>query len=464
MSRLPTTAEEFYRLRDDRTDRCVDRSGYQRVHCAVFVSNLVASNPVEQTMLFVATNLLSRWCRRVTIVCDASAIDTAIHGACGMGVGALGQAVLAQMRDADPFGDFTITVDRTCRADIELHIGTSASAAGGVPVFVNASGWLMSLSRDRAIQLPTDNHRNRLGGIAAACFGVAQMFKIAIGVQTDLWLRDGVFDLFRLSWSQDNRQGPWPLALAVGEILMVGAGSVGSSAAYCARLSGLSGSIETVDRDTVKVENLNRSPVFGKSNLGLSKAEAVARFLAGSNLRATAVPAWWDEYITGRPRSSFKFDVWLPLANEFGVRLAMQHSVPPLMIHASTTSNWGVNHARHLPGRDDCLADRFPGDTPALDLACSTGQVKIDEASVDAALPFASLFAGLLIVAELVRLQLSDYPHIPNFALLDWYGSLDVIQAWNRIPRDGCICRDQGRTFHDLLNGETKYRALFNFD
>jgi hypothetical protein len=64
-----------------------------------------------------------------------------------------------------------------------------------------------------------------------------------------------------------------------------------------------------------------------------------------------AVAEWWDAFARRKGRRFFDYDVWLPLANEFGVRHALQHSVPPLMIHASTTANWGVNHGRHLPGR-----------------------------------------------------------------------------------------------------------------
>ena len=459
MNDFPKTADAFYALRDDRTNRCVDGLEYQRVHCNLVVSQSAASSPIGQTMLVVAANLLSRWCRRVTITLASTPLDASL----GIGTGDLGEAVLTQMHDADPFGDFVITEERTDRAEIELHVGSGLSNTYGVPVFIDASGWLASLSRKRTIELPPADEGNRLGGIAAACLGVAQVFKIAVGVPADLWLRDGVFDLFRLGWSEDLRQAPWPAIVDIGKVLMVGAGSVGSSAAYAARLGGLIGAIEVVDRDRVKVENFNRSPVFGRSTLGLMKAKAIVQHLAGPSLTFTAVCAWWDDYVKGRARSSLDFDVWLPLANEFGVRLAMQHSVPPLMIHASTSSNWGVNHSRHLPGRDDCLADRFPAEGSAQELACSTGQVNVQGTSIDAALPFASLFAGLLIVAELVRLQLPDYPQVPNFALFDWYGTLEWIQAWNRAPRDGCICREQGREFHDLFNQRTRYRPLFDF-
>jgi len=189
----------------------------------------------------------------------------------------------------------------------------------------------------------------------------------------------------------------------------------------------------------------------------------VANFLSGSTFSPTGVSFWWDEFLERRGRASFDFDIWLPLAHEFGVRGAMQHNVPPLMIHASTTANWGVNHGRHIPGRDDCLADRFTDEVSTDKLTCATGAVETSETVVDAALPFASLFAGLLIVADLVRAQLPEYPQTPNFALFDWYGSLDAIQTWDRKPRAGCICREQGLSFHDRFNGRTRYRRLFRF-
>ena len=141
----------------------------------------------------------------------------------------------------------------------------------------------------------------------------------------------------------------------------------------------------------------------------------------------------------------------------------MQNNVPPVMVHASTTANWGVNHGRHIPGTDDCLVDRFPGEAGAAELVCATGKTLVEGEPIDAALPFCSLFAGLLITAELLRLQLPDYPQVPNFALLDWYGSLGTIQKWNRARRPGCICRLQDQDLHATFNKATKYWSRFGF-
>ena len=459
MNHFRSSAEEFYALRDDRTNRCVDSPKYQTSACAVYLSPSAASMPNAQTMLVVAANLLSRWCRKVTIVMP----PTEVHSALGIGNGDLADLVITQMRDADPFGDFQ-TGNKGVAAAIALCIGgDSQERPSSATVFIDASGWLASISNLRLIGLPISEDRNRLGAIAAACLGVAQVFKLAAGMPSTHYLREGILDAFRLEWSQDSWQAPWAADLNIGSVLMVGAGSVASSAAYCMRLTGLVGTISVVDKDIVKVENFNRSPVFGYRTVGSPKANAVAEFLTGSALSATAVPLWWDEFVKQRGRSSLDFDIWLPLANEFGVRLAMQHNVPPLMIHASTTLNWGVNHGRHIPGRDDCLADRFPVEVSSDELTCATGQVEASETVIDAALPFASMYAGLLITADLVRAQLPEYPQVPNFALFDWHGSFDTIQAWDRKPRAGCICREQGHDFHERFNGRTKYRHLCRF-
>lgn len=455
------SASDFYSLRDDRTDLCVSSRRYQTVGCSVHVSPAAANTLEGQAMLLASTNLLSRWCRKVTILLPATSINPLL----GFGEGGLGEFAIKVMRDADPFGDFQLATQASpLDHPIELCIGGEPSSTERLhKVFINASGWRASLSRQHVLELPRTGDHNVLGAIAAACLGVAQVFKAAVGASLTKPLREGVFDLFLLKWDSDGRQASWSASVNVGSVLMVGAGSVGSSAAYCMRMSGLAGCLSIVDKDPIKLENLNRSPLFNFGMLGEYKATAIANFLSQSAVVPVAVVQWWHEFLAEQGRKSFTFDTWLPLANEYGVRNDMQHHVPPLMIHASTTSNWGVNHGRHIPGRDDCLADRFPGDVSAQTFACSTGPVVNAEASVDAALPFASLFAGLLIVAELVRAQLPDYPQVPNFALFDFLGPLECIQAWDRRARAGCICRDQGAAFHQVFNSETRHAKHFRF-
>lgn len=458
---FPTSSDQFYILRDDRTDRCGVERAYQKTHCLVCVDHNTAATMSGQVLLFTACNLLSRWCRRVTIVMPT--IQS--HPDLKLGYDDLGEFILGQMRDADPFGDFRVQASPPDSADIALHIGGNTRNTNAIRhVFVSASGWYAQISSSQPVSIAETTDSNCLGAIAAACLGVAQIFKITVGTLETLLIQDGIFDLFRLGWTDKQEllpSQPWPRDTHIANILMVGAGSVGSAAAYCLRLASLRCGLTVVDKDVTKVENFSRSPVFGRSSFGLNKAEVVARYLSGSPITATPIPQWWDEYIKQQERAALYFDVWLPLANEHGVRWSMQNNIPPLMIHASTSANWGVNHGRHIPGRDDCLIDRFPSRIEADHLMCATGQVGSGESAVDAALPFCSLFAGLLVVADLVRAQLSGYPQVPNFALLDFNSQLDVIQRWDRRPNAQCVCAGQHRRIHEKFNSSTKYWPHF---
>jgi hypothetical protein len=459
MREFPQTAEEFYALRDDRTNRCVTARDYQQTKCLVTIDDALLDTLAGQVMLVTACNLLSRWCRSVAVVIPQGSP----HPQLALQEKSLGDAVLAQMHDADPFGRFEILRHSSGPGDVLLHIGDRVTASAARQVAVNASGWYAALSHPLARPVsppPAFEDGNCIGALAAACLGVAQVFKHALNYPQSALLAEGVFDLFRLTRlkaGEVRTDYPFTPEPNLGRILMVGAGSVGSAAAYCLSLLRATCDMTIVDGDVVKIENFNRSPIFGKSCLGLNKAEAVAASLRNSPADARSFDGWWEDFVRVNGRAANDFDLWLPLANEHGVRWSMQNNVPPLMIHASTTANWGVNHGRHIPGRDDCLMDRFPQDVVKENLECSTASVKTVDASVDAALPFLSLLGGVLIVADLMRLQTDGYPQVPNFALLDLGGNFDHIQAWNRKPRPGCICKSYPKALHEKINGNTRY-------
>ena len=459
-SSFPTSAVEFYALRDDRTNRCTAVRSYQDATCILYLSSSLAEGKSAQVTFLAAANLLSRWCRHVTLVAPRAAL----HPALGSGSANVVEAALKQMRDADPFGSFHAQDSHLySQHDVALCVGDHIPELPAARlVFVNAVGWLAGISLKGPCPISRTKNGNCVGAIAAACFGVAQVFKMALGLPDDRLLRDGVFDVFGLDWTDARNVGPSP-ATDIGRLLMVGSGSVGSSAAYCMQMAGVTGEVTIIDKDVVKIQNFNRSPIFGRQTIELSKSDATAAHLAESGMRAIACPVWWNDYIKQQDRQTLPFDVWLPLANDFGVRFSMQNNVPPVMIHASTTANWGVNHGRHLPGTDDCLADRFPNEVSADALVCATSETIVQDERIDAALPFCSLFAGLLVTAELLRLQLPDYPQVPNFALFDWYATLDTIQKWDKAPRLSCICRQQNRDLHQRFNKTTRHWSKFRF-
>ncbi len=84
--------------------------------------------------------------------------------------------------------------------------------SGSRVVFINASGWLASLSHRQPTTLPSPADHNCLGSVAAACLGVAQMFKVAVEASAERSFREGIFDLFHLNWAE-TRTPPYSLGL-----------------------------------------------------------------------------------------------------------------------------------------------------------------------------------------------------------------------------------------------------------
>jgi hypothetical protein len=91
----------------------------------------------------------------------------------------------------------------------------------------------------------------------------------------------------------------------------------------------------------------------------------------------------------------------LPLANERAVRHLIACRYDPIVLHATTSQSWQAQFHRHISGIDDCITCRMR-DVRAGTLDCSTGPApSADGQSRDAALPFLSAAAGLLLTSGL---------------------------------------------------------------
>lgn len=112
------------------------------------------------------------------------------------------------------------------------------------------------------------------------------------------------------------------------------------------------------------------------------------------------------------------YDLVLALANERAVRGSLQARQLQVLLHATTSANWQAQFHRHLADRDDCIDCRIPPNAPRL--LCASSIVGSSGELADAALPFLSAAAALLLAAGLGRLQEGSLPALPyNFAALD---------------------------------------------
>jgi hypothetical protein len=449
---MKMTADEFYALRDHRTNLCVTTPDYQRASCVVRASN--ATRFTTQLTLLVACNLLSRWSRTVWI--DIPPVYC--HPEIGAPNVLLHDRLIAEMRGADPFGNFQILTERRPDA-LELLIGPGTQNSGRA-VMIDAVGWLASNGIRLSEMSFNDEDLNPFGAITAACIGVAEVFRRATDTEVPD-VRPFIFDTFGLQFVEQSRAAgrSFPPSQQLGKILMIGAGAVGSSAMFCLKYTGMIARVTCVDFDNVKTINLNRSPMLMFGDVAQKKVEALQRSLSSSRIAIEPFVGQWSEFVASKGRGHLKYDLWLPLANEHGVRWSIANNFPPLLIHASTGTSWAVNFGRHIPLRGECLADRFPDSANHSAFQCATGRIVTPQGTIDAALPFLSCFAGMLIAADIVRSRVQGYPHPPNFAQCGFRRGFQA-DAFDRAARRGCVCTTAPKDLWKELIADSTHSVL----
>ena len=447
--------DQFYAKRDHRTNLYV-RGGGRYVDKIVLLTGdpAVLGTYVGQVIASISANMLSRWCRNVKVLMP----NIPMHPL--LGAGTLADTVLAQMRDTDPYGKFEV-VERATDLDLVLFVGAEVPADLRSPAsttVVSAAGWAAAVRRPGDGGLPVDpQDHNPVGAAAAAVLGGAQVFRDALGLD-GIFEPGLLFDAFSgapVATRPPHRQ--FPDGVDLGRVLMTGAGAVGSSAAFFMDVFRVRAQLTCVDGDEFKVENLARTALFSYLHCGLKKVEALEQALARSaSIKVTPQDAWW--HCTDQNLGAY--DIVLPVANEYGVRQALQSALPPLMTHASTGNNWNVTFGRHIPGRDDCFAERFAGVDKAPKPGCSSGRLPQSEPdSPDASLPFLSFWAGFLMAVDLVRLGMPGYPQVPNHALYSFRRGTFSPQLFAKTARSNCECNRQGTIF-SKLRASTRFRAL----
>ena len=449
------TAEEYYRQRDDRTLRCTATPAYQTKSCAMVADHAMAATHAGQVMVIAAADLMARWCRTVHLdLADVPLVPELRW----MG-DSLRRTIEHRMRAVDPFGSFTFIGGAT--AELRLVLGRRECGAAPRQTVVDASGWVAVVGRS-TLHVGTRAPGYPAAALCAATLGVAQVFRDAIGRHSPFG-EGMLLDVFTLAAIESLDVGStvaYPAPQDVCKILCVGAGAVASCALYSLAMLGMQVDVSCVDKDVLKVLNLSRSPTAVLADVTATKVEALARALRGSSVRVEPHPMWWREYAATMNDRQGQFDVWLPLANEHGVRPDMQAAAPPLMVQGSTSANWSASFGRHIPRRDDCLVERFPAQSLAT-LACATTTVEVaPEIRVDAALPFLSLMAGALIAFDFVRMTMPDYPQVANLAVFDFEASQMNPHVLGRRPTPDCpYCRN---SVAPLVRRDTRYAYLMH--
>ena len=337
-----------------------------------------------------------------------------------------------------------------------LSIGIGPDA-GPAFVYAGGLGWTATTSNDPLEVGPQAS--SLLGLSMAVALGVGAIFRSAIGLPAEL---DRSVSLWKFTETHEATGPDACGPVDVGTTWMIGAGAVGSGLAWWLHFVGAVGTWTVIDGDEVESSNLNRSLGLFAADVGLeggrpaAKASAAASLIGGSDPQ----PKWWDDWAATDPPSP---DVLLPLANDYGVRSKVAAYSHPAIIHSTTSRDWTAELHTHLSDRDDCMACRFPEDTPQF--ACATapvGQGLIDGSGTkkDASLPFLSGAAGLLLLAGLLQLQHGVLvAHQMNHWIVAFDQRSRVVRGVRWTSTKGCV-GTASPNVRRLLHGTTRWRSL----
>jgi hypothetical protein len=391
----------FYRERDRRTLQYGADPAVLERPVAVQIGEDAAATQAGQVTILALVNMLARVHRRLVL----SMPDGPLLARSLVTASDLVTACVSTAKAIDPFIDLEVSARRRSWMP---SVGIGLAVATGLDYYLGADRLAATLATD---PVKTANSQSTvLGAGLAACLGAAAVFRLGHGHRAT----PRRLSLWDFTEGEHAPSGPEEVErVDVGDVLVVGAGAVCSALCYWLAQVGVTGQWLVVDGDAAELHNTNRTLGLLAADAGwpnttpANKAVAAARLLG-----VQSFPGWYHQWLEAH--GDARPDLVLPLANNYGVRHAIGQRGENLLLHATSSNNWTAELHRHLAGRDDCIDCRIPEELQAR-FTCSTGPTQPGtNSSFDAALPFLSGAAGLLLAVGLVRLQhgiLQREPH-----------------------------------------------------
>lgn len=434
--------EEFYDQFQSRTLAYLPEFRADPRPVVVHVGASAHTGPSHVALLGL-TNMLARAHRRIVVVGD---LDRDLACRDPFGPTHLEEAVVTLARGVNPFIDIDVAPRMPDEHSlITIGLGEAAEIRLG---FV---GWLAEFGEGATV---ADDSQSVLGAMLGACLAAAAAFHRQVGASDT---PKGTFSLWDYVRPSELPGPTLDGVLDLGRVLQVGVGAVGAALDYWMSFLGFRGPWTLVDGDAVDVTNLNRQLFFlaadaGWQGLSRNKALVVAERL-GSDAIASPRMYGQDQAIVDAD-----YDLILPLANEGGVRPALQGRAEPVLLHATTTRNWTTISHRHVAGVDDCIVCRLPAEQDPT-FTCSTGEVPTQDRN-DASLPFLAGLAGALLLRDLIALQMGELlERTTNFASVNLREPVPFTSEYRWTCQPNCMNRLPAAVRRPLTEG-SRYAHL----
>jgi len=150
---------------------------------------------------------------------------------------------------------------------------------------VNSNGWTARVSSGANPLSGDCSQDNPIAALAAACLGVAEIFKRLVGLRPERGaFQDGLcFSLY--TYEIENNPGPSLPENLKSDLLVVGAGAIGNGIVRLLQTMPIEGMISIVHRQIYSEENLGTCVLIGRDDLTKPKAKILAALFAKDTVR-----------------------------------------------------------------------------------------------------------------------------------------------------------------------------------
>ena len=274
--------------------------------------------------------------------------------------------------------------------DAVLNIGTEATA--GNMTVINSNGWLARVTYEGRLPAECDQP-NPIGALAAASFGVSEIFKRLVGVLPRRGPYFGALMFSTYDWTTGGTAtGPeLPHALKLPRLLATGQGAIGNGITLLLAELPLDGEIFLLDRQAYGSENLGTCVLMRSDDTGKPKAVANTAWLRSQGKRNVEPLEGEIEKLLGTFGQKIPYPtVIVNGLDNVDARHAIQELWPDFLIDGAI-GDFSCQVVTHTPeGNRACLKCMFempPAPDPDIAATADTGlsrdRVKDAEGRID---------------------------------------------------------------------------------
>jgi len=304
----------------------------------LFFDKSAAESREGRWTLELAVNLLARLYPRISIVSEKQS-----------------ELVSKLAKNARAINPQIEVDDEHTPSSVCLAVGNSLAPNSRSLVYIGSDGWITKISSKTPVG--SADTGVPFGADAAACIGVANVFRTTFSDQLDDGRLDEMWQMSLLDFDPSSCQPANPL---IGEVdfkdtHLVGIGAIGNGCVWSlSRMQNLRGELHLIDAQAIELSNLQRYVLAEDGTIGRLKVDIAKDFLSKTGLNVATHPHSWGTYLT--KRNDWHLSRVAVAVDTAKDRQAIQAALPEWIVNAWTqVGDLGVSRHSFL-GNQACLA------------------------------------------------------------------------------------------------------------